>query len=314
MKNERWYILGAGAMGTLLTHRLLLAGIPCTLLHHGTGRLQRHINEDGRRRAIVAEPLAALADTPVDRLLLSTKAGQLAEALAGILPNLGVDPVLVIFANGMGFEPALQSLRPGQSLHRAITTAGAYRDSRGEVIVAHRGTTSVGAMASTTAGEMAKAAHGLIAHQAGSPRWFADSLGALDGWIWDEDIQRAVARKFAINCVINPLTAVQRCRNGELLLGLHAGDSLRALCAESEPALRDLGLWIGDESLEDAAIAVCLHTTGNRSSMLQDVLAGRPTELAYLNGELLRRAESLAYELPLNRALVATLSLLKGPA
>jgi 2-dehydropantoate 2-reductase len=41
--------------------------------------------------------------------------------------------------------------------------------------------------------------------------------------------------------------------------------------------------------------------------MLQDVLAGRPTEIAFLNGELLRRAESLGLSMPNNRMLVAAL-------
>jgi 2-dehydropantoate 2-reductase len=138
--------------------------------------------------------------------------------------------------------------------------------------------------------------------------WFEDTLARLPAWQWDPDIDVAVAHKFAINCVINPLTAMKRCRNGELLQDGKAGAALAALCEEAEPALRALGLWHGDTNLKSAAVNVCRQTAGNRSSMLQDVLAGRETELAYLTGELLRRAAKAGLALPENERLQAALS------
>ena len=52
---------------------------------------------------------------------------------------------------------------------------------------------------------------------------------------------------------------------------------------------------------------VCRSPAGNRSSQLQDLLAGRPTEIAFLNAELLRRARPLGLRLERNRALLAAL-------
>ena len=94
-------------------------------------------------------------------------------------------------------------------------------------------------------------------------------------------------RKFAINCVINPLTAVLKCRNGELVSNEAYASKLQALCDECQPALESLGFWPECESLFEAASTVCVSTAGNQSSMLQDVMAGRETEMRYLGGELL---------------------------
>ncbi|MEL7046959.1 MAG: ketopantoate reductase C-terminal domain-containing protein, partial [Pseudomonadota bacterium] len=54
-----------------------------------------------------------------------------------------------------------------------------------------------------------------------------------------------------------------------------------------------LGLWREATPLQRYVREVCRATTVNRSSMLQDVLAGRPTEIEYLSGELLRRRARL---------------------
>ena len=140
------------------------------------------------------------------------------------------------------------------------------------------------------------------------PVWFTDSFGLLGDWTWVGDIEAALGEKFSLNCVINALTATLRCRNGELLHGDVAGEELAALCAESEPALRALHLWPDSRPLVEAAAAVCRSTALNQSSMLQDVLMGRTTEIDFLNGELLRRAATLGLSLPKNRELLDALS------
>ena len=46
------------------------------------------------------------------------------------------------------------------------------------------------------------------------------------------------------------------------------------------------------------------NTAQNRSSMLQDVLAGRKTEIEFINGHMLRTARRLDVDAPLNQELL----------
>lgn len=289
-----WHILGAGAMGTLLAYRLAAAGVDARLLHHDRAG-ERRLLLNGREHRV---PFAKLGDAPVNsirRLLLATKAPRLEEALQAALPHLTPAPVLLTLANGIGFSRTFRKT-PGPDahveipLHRAVTTAAAYRDAPGRVVCA-----SIGDSFTGTANGTAEPAD-----------WFTDSLGHLADWFWDEHIEARVARKFAINCVINPLTAVRRLRNGELLSRDTAYRELVELCEETDPVLRRLGLWSDEVRLLDAAKAICAQTAHNRSSMLQDILAGRETEIEFLTGELLRRAGG--DPLPGNRRLYAAIA------
>lgn len=287
-----WHILGAGAMGSLIAYRMNLHQRPCTLLHHHRASGKQVIIDGQWSRTVAVEPLNSLSASSIDHLLLTTKAGQLVDALRLSLPYLSPGAIIACTANGLGFEDALEGLLSGRVLHRAISTAGAYRDAQNRVHIASLGLIRMGSPNGRKE----------------APRWFCDSFETLEEWQWEGAIQRAIAEKFAINCVINPLTAHLRCRNGELLIDDVPGPDLTALCRESESALRALGLWSDSRDLLGSAAEVCRQTAENHSSMLQDVLTGRPTEITFLNGELLRRAQLLGLELPINHALVNALS------
>jgi 2-dehydropantoate 2-reductase len=280
-----WFILGAGALGSALAFLMHASAVPHVLLARDP-RGEREVHARGSVTRISTASLPDHAPASIERLLVATKAGQIEAAINEALAYLAPGAVILTTANGLGFERDYRSAAGHFFLDRAVTTAGAFRDADGSIELVAEGVTRTGR-----------------AGVAEAPPWFTDSLAHLPGWQWDAEIDAAVAHKFAINCVINPLTALRRCRNGELLEGGSAGVDLATLCDETEPALRILGLWQGTTALEAAAAQVCRQTAGNRSSMLQDVLAGRETELAYLTGELLRRGHAAGLDLPRNRAL-----------
>ena len=286
-----WHILGAGAIGSLISYRMQQAQLPFTLLQHHAGKSQRLLIDGPTHTRLDVAALNAMQPKSIERLLLTTKAGQVMDALRSAAPYLSAHAVIVSTANGLGFDRAFSEVLPGHHLHRAISTAGAFRDSTGAVHAVSDGITRIGLPGAT----------------GNAPDWFTSSLSALKAWRWETDINTAIGEKFSINCVINPLTASLECRNGELLTDDKARNELTALCLETEPALRALGLWRAPQDLLTAAGAVCQSTAQNQSSMLQDHLAHRPTEINFLNGELIRRACSLGFSLPLNTALVNAL-------
>lgn len=272
----RWFILGAGCLGTVLAFRLSRAGIPCTLLGH-RGADERRVLLDGDLHRVHVEALDAQAPQSIGRLLLTTKAGQIDAALQLAGPKLDTGATLLTPANGLGFAKFLETGGVELPLQRAVSTMAAFRDEAGHIVLAAIGDTRVGVQG--------------VARQPAF--WFSDSLSRLPDWQWEPDIAAAIERKFAINCIINPLTAQRRCLNGDLLDQGEGERLLEQLAGEVETNLQALGLWHKATSLYRDVRRVCRATAVNRSSMLQDVLAGRPTEIDYLTGELLRRRACL---------------------
>lgn len=286
-----WHILGAGAIGSLLCHRMREQKIPCTLLHHREGSREQVLIDGRRTTTIAVHPLSATAPRSITHLLVTTKATQVADAITLAAPYLSTEAVIVCTANGLGFEQTVREMHPALELYRAVSTAGAFRDQENAVHIVSNGKTRVG----------------LPESDKEQATWFSSSLGNLQGWMWQTGIDVAIGEKFSINCMINALTASQQCRNGELLSGEQAGPELSALCRESEDPLQTLGLWPKESDLLSTATTVCKETAQNLSSMLQDRIAGRRTEIDFLNGELVRRAAAIGVSLPRNQQLLRLL-------
>ncbi|KAI9889610.1 MAG: hypothetical protein M1814_005118 [Vezdaea aestivalis] len=120
--------------------------------------------------------------------------------------------------------------------------------------------------------------------------------------------------KLAVNCIINPLTVIVDCRNGELLQNAWAKDMMRALLEEisqvirSLPELKQQNLLAGDkfspESLEKVVVDIATKTANNFSSMLQDSRRGRSTEIKYINGYIVQRGQQLGIPCETNKKLI----------
>lgn len=75
----------------------------------------------------------------------------------------------------------------------------------------------------------------------------------------------------------------------------------------SLPELRnrlDFKARFSPERLEKMVLHVAKMTAENKSSMLQDVRAGRETEIDYINGYLVARGEQFGLKCEQNRALI----------
>ena len=111
-----------------------------------------------------------------------------------------------------------------------------------------------------------------------------------------KDIDRARRRKLLANVCINPLTAVLGIRNGEVREAPQR-HLLETLASEAAPVL-----GIPRAEALRRVLDVAKVTAGNRSSMLQDIQAGRRTENDYLTGALLRLARRKRVAVPTHQA------------
>jgi 2-dehydropantoate 2-reductase len=119
----------------------------------------------------------------------------------------------------------------------------------------------------------------------------------------EEDVESLLWGKLVVNAGINPLTALLRVRNGDLLTNEHTrvlmGDAARETAAVA--AARGIRLPFRDPVAQIEGVAE--RTAMNRSSMLQDVLRGAPTEIDAICGAVAAAADGAGVGAPVNRSL-----------
>jgi 2-dehydropantoate 2-reductase len=109
--------------------------------------------------------------------------------------------------------------------------------------------------------------------------------------------------KLAVNAAINPLTAILRVPNGELLVQPSTRSLMSLAAREVEALAIARGIKMPFDDVSDAVEEVALRTASNYSSMLQDVLRGALTEIDAINGAIVRAAEETGVSTPVNRTL-----------
>lgn len=275
-------------MGCLFASKLQRAGCPATLLLR-RARTERSttvtIEEQGSCTNVELQISAAAASDPIAFLLVTTKAQDVCTAVQSVVHRLDDSSQVLLLSNGLGFADELRASLPGLNFFCGTTTQGAYR--LGDRHICHAG-------------------HGLtrIGHTERSipPAWFDEWADAIQPSIWDSEIDQALWLKLAINCAINPLTALHGCCNGELAEAPLA-NQVRALCREIMAVSAAAGFAAVTEDLPDQVAEVISTTASNRSSMLQDVTAGRETEIEYITGYLLSVAKAHGIAVEHNAAL-----------
>ena len=277
-----------GVFASLLTQsgqatRVLLRERHRSTLHPGIDftSLEGHTQLINIERGFISQP------GQVKRLLVMTKAGQVIEALTPLVGQLATDVPIVLLHNGMGIAEQVVTLFPHNPVIAGVTSHGAMQS--GHFVFRHTG------KGETWLGPVNEAAR---AHAA-----LADDLAAALGQAgWDEQIQARQWQKLAVNCAINPLTALYKLKNGELA-GPRFADALQQICVEVADVMQAEGQPTGSDELLRRVMTVVELTADNYSSMYQDMELGRETEIEAITGFLLARAASHGIAVPVNQGL-----------
>jgi 2-dehydropantoate 2-reductase len=122
--------------------------------------------------------------------------------------------------------------------------------------------------------------------------------------------------KLALNCVVNPLTGLLDCLNGDLPLGGEKGVAPRLLAECDQVARTLLGAdWpYSAAELLAAARELVRATASNSSSLREDLRHGRETEITRLNLAVAKVGRRLGIECPVNESLGHMISLLTNNA
>ncbi len=274
-------ILGTGAMACLFAARLApVADVTVVgtwdeaLAAIAAGGVV--VESEAPRRVGVARLGAAVP--PADLVLVLVKAWQTDAVAPHLASLLAPDGAAVTLQNGLGHRE-----RFGPRARLGVTMLGATLLGPGRVRPGGAGTTYVA-----------------------GPAWIAAVLGraGLAARVVDEaEAERLAWGKLAVNCAINPLTALLRVPNGALLERADAGVLMDRAAAECAAVARASGITLPWADPVAYAREVAARTAANRSSMLQDVLRGAPTEIDAINGAVVREAERRGVPAPVNHVL-----------
>ncbi len=284
-------ILGAGSLGRLWGAMLPAGGI-AFIARPGepTGasvdyRFRPFEGPESQVRIPFLQP----GDEP-ELILVTTKAGDTLDAVAGVINQFAIDTPILLFQNGLGSQQAVAKRWPERPILAASTTEGANRPQSGLLVHAGTGDTWVGPMTSPAKVTVRKAV----------------TMLATSGMnIHPEtDIVQRLWQKLIINAGINPYTAILDCPNGKILDAPLYQSTIDQLCLELSQ-LMDAAVRIRQtpDALRERIEQVARNTAGNTSSMRADVQRGRQTEIDFINGYVAKLGKELGIETPVNQML-----------
>ncbi|KAF4724184.1 hypothetical protein FOZ62_009769 [Perkinsus olseni] len=120
----------------------------------------------------------------------------------------------------------------------------------------------------------------------------------------DDEAQQMVWDKLIVNSAINPVTAVFGVLNGDILDSPQLYSLASAAAHEAYNVARVMGVKVPSEYSDELWVETARCTSSNVSSMLRDVRLGRPTEISFINGQVVRFGSQVGVPTPVNRALV----------
>jgi len=225
-----------------------------------------------------------------DLIIISVKAYDTKEAIVNARSLVGENSRVLTLQNGIGNIEIIGEVIGMEKVIGGVTNLGATLLGAGHVRHAGRGETVIGKI------------DGKIPVEMRQIREIFNKLG-LETRI-SRDIKGLLWSKLIINVGINALTAITRLNNGRLIEFEGIKRILREAVTEATRiAKRKRIKLIYDDPLAKVE-AVCEATATNVSSMLQDVLKKKRTEIDFINGVIVRQGQELGLPVPVNSILL----------
>lgn len=295
-------IIGTGAMASLFGARLSRFA-DVALLGTWTEAVQAfrregiHVEGEGTFRVHAAsDPDDA---PPADLAILLVKSYQTERAALWAARTLKPQGVALTIQNGLGNVEILAARVGIDRAMLGVTTQGATLLGAGRVRPGGRGMTHLG----------------FLPIERAAPRdWSADSLAyevtallnAADlSSVVSANVEALAWGKVIINAAINPLTAILRVPNGALAQADDTLELMGSIVSEAVAVAMAHHVELPYPNPFERVKAVALATATNHSSMLQDVLKARPTEIDAINGKIVEHGQAVGVPTPINATLAS---------
>jgi 2-dehydropantoate 2-reductase len=289
-------ILGAGAMGCLYGAALHRGGASVTLVDVNRDHLAA-INEHGleleTRAGTEHLPIPALLPEQVgeaaDLIVVFTKTFHTDAALQGIAAAIGPETLLLSLQNGLGNDERLARHAPRERVMVGVSTLPADLVGPGRV---------------RSHGEGGTKLYPAFAGDAGMVHAFCTALAAGGmSAAPDPQIHAAIWSKAIFNAAMNPLCALTLRTPG--FLGAHEESRalIRAVVEEGAAAAQANGITLDAAAIHALTEVSMTDHANHEASMLQDVKAGRRTEVDAINGAIVEAAKARGVVVPVTQTL-----------
>lgn len=282
-------VVGAGAVGCFFGGMLARAGHRVTLI--GRAQHVQAIQAQGLRMETLhfdeAVPIGASTEANAvagaGLVLFAVKSTDTEATGEQIRPHLAPGALVLCLQNGVDNAERLRGVLPGQAVAAAVVYVATEMAGPGHLRHHGRGELVIEPSAHSEA-----VAQALIA--AGVPTEISDNVrGAL--WV-----------KLILNSAYNALSAVGRIPYGALVQRPGVAEVMRDVVAECRAVAQADGVVLpGDVDLAVRRIAETMPA--QYSSTAQDLMRGKPSEIDFLNGYVVRRGDALGVPTPANRVL-----------
>jgi 2-dehydropantoate 2-reductase len=284
-------IVGTGALATLFAARLTSSGYRVTILGtwpEGLNALRLNgarlmdANGDEQRFSV------RVTDNPkecrgIKHAIVLVKSWQTERAAHQLKECLADDGLAITLQNGLGNREILVNELGESRVALGTITIGATLLEPGLVKVGGEGKISI----------EAHPAIGAIKEALKSADFKVEIVDDARSMVWS---------KLIVNAAINPLTALLKVPNGELLERPTARGLMRALAEEAASVASAEKIILSFRDPAAAVEEVARKTAANHSSMLQDILRGAPTEIDAISGAITRIGQRHYIPTPINYA------------
>ena len=301
----RIVVAGAGAVGSVFGGKLAAAGHDVLLvgrdphmaaIARGGLRITGIFGET-RARPRTATDLAGSAE-PFDVALVSVKSHATETAARALAAWPEPPPLVVSLQNGLGNVEALARALGGERVLGARVIFGAVVRSPGHAhVTVNAKPVAIGPLRAAATIDARAGAIATLVDAAGIP---CEAVPAVEPLLWE---------KALYNCGLNPLGALNGLTYGEVVASATLRRELEEAIREGFAVARAAGIGLAwptaEDFLEYFYTTLIPPTAGHRSSMRQDLEAGRRTEVDAIGGAIVRAGARCGVPTPANARLVA---------
>ncbi|CCH45253.1 putative secreted protein [Wickerhamomyces ciferrii] len=328
------HVLGAGSMGVLVASELskLPNGPSITLLLRNTAKVEHFKNVNKStvhvqrlfkspvEKAAYQFPAASANEIneTIENLIITTKTYQTEAALKDYLPYLKPTSNILLIQNGLGvadqlYENVWPDVNQRPNIYQGVISHGGFIESNtgDEYVFSHAG------FGDLKLAKFPRDTSITEEERYDKPEFIKnleDAEGLATTTLSYSGLLLIQIKKFAVNACINPVTAIVNCINGELKSADNLRDLFNDIISEAidvlvatNPLLRknpNTEKILNKKDLLDYVVVCGTEwNANNSSSMRQDTLNDRDTEIEYINGFIVKVAEANGLKADVNKTI-----------
>lgn len=233
----------------------------------------------------------------VDLAIVFVKSTLTREAVESNRNVFGPNTLALTLQNGLGNIDLISQVLGEKNVIAGTTAHGATMLGPGKMRHAGSGKTFIGELDGRVTDRIVRI--GEIFNLVGLDTEISKNISGL---VWD---------KLLVNVGINALTGITKLKNGVLVENEEIRELLEKAVIEGTEVAVAKGIQLGFDDPVKHTKDVCISTAANQSSMLQDILNKKKTEIDMINGAVVREGKIMGIETPVNLVLTNLIKFLE---